>query len=169
MNMQGYQCLTCGEFHAGLPFSYGPPAPALWFTIPENERNDRVLLSPDQCIIDDKYFFVLGRLEIPVIDGNEIFSWLVWVSLSETNFDRMSELWESEGRDNEPPYFGRLGTDLPCYDEGTSNLKTKVHTRPIGQRPFIELAATDHPLAIEQRLGITMERVQRIAECVMHS
>jgi hypothetical protein len=31
------------------------------------------------------------------------------------------------------------------------------------------LEHTDHPLAIEQRNGITMQRVQEIAECVLHT
>ena len=43
-----------------------------------------------------------------------------------------------------------------------------MHTRPVGVRPYIELEATDHPLAVEQREGITWERVQEIAEIVLH-
>ncbi|MGW1264432.1 DUF2199 domain-containing protein [Streptomyces drozdowiczii] len=37
------------------------------------------------------------------------------------------------------------------YATTTLNLKTRVHTRPVGDRPFVELEPTDHPLAIEQR------------------
>lgn len=168
--MNGYKCSTCEEFHEGLPFSYGSPAPALWFEIPEDERDDRVLLSSDQCVIDEEHFFILGQLEIPVLDAeNDLFSWNVWVSLSEKKFVRMSELWETDGRESEPPYFGWLSTALPCYPEPTLNLKTNVHTRPVGQRPFIELEPGDHPLAIEQARGITMRRVQEIAERVLHA
>ncbi len=167
--MQGYQCSTCGEIHSGLPFSYGSPAPAPYFDIPENELNERVLISSDQCVIDNEHFFVLGRIEIPVLDENiDIFSWNVWVSLSEKNFERMSDLWEVEGRESEPSYFGWLSTDLPCYDVTTLLLKTSVHTRPIGQRPYIELEPTEHPLAVEQRNGISLRRLQEIAECVSH-
>ena len=39
-----------------------------------------------------------------------------------------------------------------------------VHLRADGIRPYIELEPTDHPLAVEFREGITMERVQEIAE-----
>ena len=35
-------------------------------------------------------------------------------------------------------------------------------------KPFIELEATDHPLAVEQREGITMDRVREIAEALVH-
>jgi hypothetical protein len=56
---------------------------------------------------------------------------------------------------------------LPGYPD-TLHLKTMVHTREPGRRPFIELDPTDHPLAVEQREGITWERVQEIAELVLH-
>lgn len=168
--MQGYNCSTCGEFHSGLPFSCGWLAPAPYFDIPEAERENRTLLSTDQCIIDDEHFFVLGRLEIPVLDGEEnLFSWNVWVSLSEENFERMSELWETRGREKEPPYLGWLSTKLPCYGDDTFLLKTNVHTRPVGERPYIELEPTDHALSVEQRNGIMLERVKEIAECVWHN
>jgi hypothetical protein len=76
--------------------------------------------------------------------------WGVWVSLSADSFLRMSEMWESPTRQTEPPYFGWLSTTLPGYPE-TLNLKTNVHTQPVGTRPLIELEPTDHPLAIDQR------------------
>ncbi len=167
--MEGFRCSTCDEFHSGMPFSYRSPAPAPYFEIPEAERSARTLLSSDQCIIDNEHFFVVGRLEIPLIEREEIFSWDVWVSLSEKNFERMTELWEVAGRESEPQYFGWLSTSLPCYGEETMLLKTNVHTRPVGQRPFIELEPTDHPLAIEQRNGIALQRVQEFAEAVLHS
>lgn len=66
------------------------------------------------------------------------------------------------------PYFGWLTTELALYSPSTTNLKTHAHTRPLGQRPFIELEPTDHPLAVEQRTGITMDRVREIAEAVLH-
>jgi hypothetical protein len=168
--MQGYQCSTCGEFHPGLPFSYGSTAPVPYYDIPEAEREERVLLSSDQCVIDDEHFFIMGRLEIPVHDADDgVFSWNVWVSLSKENFERASDLWETSGRENQPPYFGWLSTSLPCYEVDTFLLKTNIHTRKVGERPFVELEPTDHPLAIEQRTGIDLKRVQEIAECVLHT
>jgi hypothetical protein len=88
-------------------------------------------------------------------------------SLSKENFKRAVQFWETVGRENEPPYFGWLSSRLPLYPE-TLSLKTNVHTRPVGQRPFIELEPTDHPLAVEQRNGITMARVREIAAALLH-
>lgn len=126
------------------------------------------MLSSDQCIIKNEHFFIRGLIEIPVIDSDVAFSWGVWVSLSRDSFARALDLWETPGREAEPAYFGWLNTELGLYSPRTTNLKTHAHTRPVGQRPFIELEPTDHPLAVEQRTGVTMDRVREIAEAVLH-
>jgi hypothetical protein len=142
-------------------------APDAWSSLPDAERKRRGELSSDQCIIDDEHFFVRGLVEIPIIDGTEVFAWGVWVSLSRTNFERASALWDSPQRVEEPTYFGWFCNSIPIYPE-TLHLKTAVHTREVGARPYVELEPTDHPLAVEQRDGITMARVRQIAEQMHH-
>ena len=164
-----YRCNTCGELHEGLPFTWGSEAPAPYYDIPEDEREERVAISSDQCIIDDEQFYILGRIEIPVLESDNCFYWLAWISLSEEDFERASALWETRGRENEPPYSGELKSKLPCYSTPTVNLAAKLHTQPIGDRPRVELEPTEHPLFIEQRNGITIRRVQEIAEECMHN
>ncbi len=75
--------------------------------------------------------------------------------------------WEDPSREQEPPYFGWLVTELPVYPESTLLLKTHVRTRAVGVRPLIELEPTDHPLAVEQREGITAERVRAFADLLL--
>jgi len=164
----GFVCGTCGQFHADLPMDFGTDAPMAYYSIPHAEREARCDLTSDLCLIDGNEFFVRGCLEVPVVDGPRSFVWGVWTSLSRQNFKRMGELWETPGRESEPPYFGWLCTSLPLYPE-TLLLKTNVHTRPVGQRPFVELEPTDHPLAVEQRDGITMDRVREIAASLRHA
>jgi hypothetical protein len=165
---RGYQCRGCGEWHDELPLHYGAAAPLAYFGVPYDERDARCELNRDLCVIDGQHFFIVGNLEIPVTGlDDEKFSWDVWVSLSRDNFIRAHEVWNDPDRSSEPPYFGWLSTRLPGYPD-TINLKTHVHTREIGRRPFVELEPTDHPLAVEQRTGITWERVQEIAELVLH-
>ena len=147
--------------------SYGADAPYWYDEVAPEERDARIQLSSDQCIIDGEHFFVRGVLEIPVLETGDVFAWGVWVSLSKTNFDRMHELWQTPGRENEPAYFGWLSTEVPGYPS-TLNLKTRVHTRGVGLRPRIELEATDHPLSVEQREGIAMARVRQIVEEQWH-
>ncbi|GGV14533.1 hypothetical protein GCM10010495_30590 [Kitasatospora herbaricolor] len=142
--------------------SYGAPAPVVWKARYAWRRDSE--LTADLCMIKGKHFFVHGLVEIPVLDNDEVFSWGVWASLSEPNFARTHDLWMDPAREQEPPYFGWLSTELPVYAESTLNLKTHVRTRAVGRRPLIDLEPTDHPLAVEQREGITMARVQELAD-----
>lgn len=146
--------------------NYTAEAPAVWD--PAFAVADDCLLSSDQCVVRGQHHFVKGLIEIPVIGGDEVFSWGVWVSLSRENFSRAAERWDVPGREAEKPYFGWLTTDLSVYPATTLNLKTHVHTRPVGERPYVELEPTDHPLAVEQRTGITMDRVREIAVALLH-
>jgi len=163
-----FECRRCRKTHDGVPLAWGADAPVYYYGIPEAERRPRCDLTPDTCVIDSQHFYVRGLLEIPVIDGPGPFAWIVWCSLSKENFERALAIWAEPGRETEPPYFGWLSTVLPGYPN-TLNLKTHVHTRKVGQAPFIEVEPTDHPLALEQRNGIPMSRVQEIAERLLHS
>src|SRR5260370_35938565 len=158
-------CASCGQRHDELPMSYGAPAPEYWTD--DLAEDDESGLSSDQCVIKGEWFFVHGLIEIPVLDADEAFSWGVWVWLSGENYQRMTQLRQTPGRENEPPYFGWLSTQLPVYSPTTINLKTHVHTRPIGERPLIELEPTDHPLAVEHRMGITPATVEQIADLLL--
>jgi hypothetical protein len=44
---------------------------------------------------------------------------------------------------------------------------TRVHLRAPPTAPYVELEPTERPLAIEQRQGVTIERVIEIAEAVL--
>ena len=164
--MPTFQCSCCGTVLEGPPSSWAFEAPDLWYQLPSEVR-DRSELCPDQCVVNNEHFFIKGVIEIPVVDSDEGFSWCVWVSLSERNFLRAAEVWDDPERTNEPPYFGWLCNSVPGYPE-TLHLKTMVRTREIGVRPLIELEATDHPLSVEQRNGITVDRVRQIAEAMYH-
>ncbi|MEZ4661288.1 MAG: DUF2199 domain-containing protein [Caldilineaceae bacterium] len=165
--MTGFHCSCCGEWHDELPLDVGYAAPDLIYTIPAHEWNERVERNLDFCTIDNMYYFVRGVIELPIIDSQDSFVWGVWASLSEKNFKRTVEPLDVAGREQEPPYFGWLCNEIPHYEVSTYHLKTHVHTQPVGMRPKIELEPNDHPLAIEQRQGITLSRVQLIVEAVL--
>lgn len=74
-----WTCSTCGKEHHYIPNSYSYDAPWTWYTIPEDERERRSILTADYCSIDDDDFFVRGCIEIPVLGGEEP---LLWVSES---------------------------------------------------------------------------------------
>ena len=167
MAMQyAWTCRCCGKQYDTLPLSYGTDAPVPWSNLPEAERAARATLTADFCRIDERHFFVRGCIEIRVIDLRESFVWSAWVSLSKENMKRALELWDQSGIDDEPPKFGWLCSSLPTYPQ-TMGLKTHVHFRS-ELRPLIEIEPTDHPLAKEQRNGMSVERVQEIAAALQH-
>ena len=66
------------------------------------------------------------------------------------------------------PFFGLALPDIWLYPEQTLSLKTHVHCRDDGIRPFIELEPTGHLLAVEQREGTSSERLIEIHSLMLH-
>lgn len=66
----------------------------------------------------------------------------------EASFKQWLEFYPERRRSHVGPFFGWLNAYLKPYPE-TMDLKTRVHLRDGGIRPFIELQPTDHPLAVE--------------------
>jgi hypothetical protein len=140
----------------------------MWAALEPAEREKRGELGTDQCVIDEKHFFVRGRIEMPVVETRDLFAWLVWVEVSKSDFARMSNLWTVKGREaKEPTYNGLLANELPVYENETFGLAVKLHTRPVGQRPFIEVVA-EHRLRDEQKDRISYHRVQEIADKLLN-
>lgn len=163
----GFQCSGCGQWHAEMSLAFHSPAPANWLQEPTIASDPNSELSSDQCVIGGNEFYVRGLVQVPVVDGR-VFEWGVWVSLSRENFLRMSEVWSEPGRKSEPPMFGWLSTALPTYSPGTLNLKTMVHQREVGLRPLILVEPTDHPLAVEQQVGITVAALGDRVALLLH-
>lgn len=161
-----FTCASCGERHEGVP-GLASAAPLYYYAIPEPERDRRCRLDADTCVVDDRFFFVRGCLEVPIAGEAEPFVWGVWVSLARESFARFLALRDEERRSQEGPFFGWLSAGLRGYPD-TENLRARVHLRDHGQRPFIELEPTDHPLAVEQREGITLARVGEILSAYLH-
>ena len=155
-----FKCASCDEWHEGMP-SFGANAPLYFYGIPPDEREARCFLTTDICVVDQEHFFVRGCLEIPVVGSADPFSWGVWVSLSKTDFGQFVDYFEKPDRSHIGPFYGWLSAELPLYPS-TENLKARVRLRDNGTRPLIELQPTSHPLAVEQRTGITIERVGEI-------
>lgn len=146
---------------------FGTESPDYCFGVPPEERSDRIELTESLCVVDEAHFFIRGRIEIPVINSDELFCWNVWTSLSEENFIRVNERWNDERRTEEPAYFGWLQTQLPGYAD-TLNLKSMVHTQAVGVIPRIELIEEGHSLTQEQQVGMTWRRVTELVEIAMH-
>ena len=161
-----FKCTSCNEWHEGMP-TFGAEAPLYFYSVPAEDRDRRCILESDTCVIDQEHFFVRGCLEIAVLGEKDSFAWGVWVSLSKDHFTDFVAYFEAPKRSHIGPFFGWLSAELPLYPS-TENLKTRVHLRDEGVRPYIELAPTAHPLAVEQRNGITVEQVAEIYAYYVH-
>ena len=115
-------------------------------------------LSEDFCILHGQHFFVRCVLELPILasDGRAL-GFGVWSTLSEKNFRRYAETFDS-GEGGLGPWFGWFSNRLKGYPD-TLNLNCQVHPRAGRQRPLIELEPGPHPLAREQHEGVTLDRV----------
>lgn len=142
-------------------------APVSWFAVPAAEREARFRLGTEDCVVDGRHWFVRGCIEIPVHGAAEPFSWGVWVSLSRISYEQWRACFADERRSHTGPFFGWLNSSLAPYPS-TVNLKTRVHLRDGLLRPFVELEPTDHPLAVEQRSGISQARVAELYALVVH-
>jgi len=160
-----YKCSICGETHEGLP-DMGHDKPYYWHTIPAEERESRAWLTEDACVIDDEDFFIRGVLLIPVHDYDRDFGFGVWVSQKQENFMRYLDEPDSS---EIGPYFGWLSSEINYYEESTLSLQTMAHFSGDGKRPTIELEPTDHPLAVDQREGITLAKAWEIIHFYMNT
>jgi hypothetical protein len=161
-----WKCAICAIEHDDLPLCFGAEAP--WRTlVAEADFDDRVELTKDQCVVDGKYFFIRGHIEIPIHPMHDTLALSVWVSLSEKSFLHCSSRWENPDREGDG-YFGWLSTPVPIYPD-TIHLKTNVRSRAPGLVPLIELQECDHPLYRDQRDGISAERFREIVHELLHS
>lgn len=161
--MMSYRCSTCGEAHEVLPH-IGIDYPDHYWEVPEAERGPRVVLTTDTCVIDGGHYFIRGVIEIPVHEYPENFGFGVWVSQKKENFETYLKNFDSNAIG---PFFGWLCTNIVYYEERTLLLKTMAHFRGDGQRPSIEVEPTQHPLAIDQRAGISLEKAWEIVHFYM--
>ena len=166
---QTWVCATCGETHRGFPLSWAAEYPDSYAALGKDARKDRAVIGTDQCVIDDREFFVRGCIEIPVVGLLDPFVWGAWVLLWKRDYEAISEMWETQGRESlQGPFPGRLNNRFVVYPD-TLNLKVKLHVSPVGVRPNIVVEEPDHPLAVEQKEGMTLSRVAEIAARLMHS
>lgn len=148
-----YVCSCCGRTHDDLP-DVGFDRPVYAHDIPQGERDDRVQLGSDLCVVDGEHYFIRGLIEIPVHDHAETFGIGVWVSQKRESFETYAEHPDTA---DIGPFFGWLSSAFEFGGESALNLKTMAHFRGGGLRPSIELEETGHPLAVAQRDGVSLD------------
>jgi len=162
-----FVCNTCGQSHEGVPLSFAADFPDMYAGLSEPDRDTRALISSDQCIVDERFFFIRGCLEIPVHDYSEVFLWGLWAMVKEEVFDEIEDSWEEQGRETRRgPFKARLANSLSVYPE-TLNLKLRIVLQPVGTRPRFILEE-EHPLATAQRDGISRADAMELCATLLH-
>lgn len=159
-------CPSCGSTHSGV-FDLACNKPDFWQGPEEQRPNSEVLssnniLTEDFCILDAQHYFIRCVLRLPIIGAaDQYFGYGVWSTLSEKNFKLYLDTFDSGEQGNLGPCFGWFSNRLKGY-ANTLNLTCQVHPQAGRKRPWIELEDTRHQLAIEQRKGITFDRLLEI-------
>ena len=157
-----FTCACCGKEVSGLP-DLAFDAPLHYDQLPEAERAGRARLDADFCVIDGKDRFIRAVCPVPIRGTEEHFAWGVWVSLSAESFERYHASFETLDQSHLGGMFGWLSNRLPLYPD-TLKLQTSVMPQDHRQRPlvWVNQVHADHPLYIDQREGITTERLGEI-------
>lgn len=160
-----FKCTSCEAWHDEAP-DMGYSEPGYAADIPPAERATRLFLTSDLCVLDNEHFFIRCVLPIAIKGSDEVFCYGIWSSLSKENFLRYQSSYDEDMSDWEP-MFGWLSNWIPGYPD-TRSLKLSVQPGAIGKRPSATLEPTDHPLAVEQREGISLNRLAEIVSPAIH-
>ena len=170
---RAWKCASCGDTHRGM-FDLGCAKPDFWQGPEEHLPNSIVAtstncLTDDFCILAGEHHFVRCVLRLPLVGAaGEYFAFGVWSTLSKKNFAVYTESFDSGEQEGLGPWFGWFSNRLKGYPD-TLKLKCQVHPQAVRQRPWIELEATEHPLAKESLEGITYDRLLEIYVAYGHT
>lgn len=163
---QIFRCECCGMEYDEMPLCFGSDYPDYYFSVPLEEREERVELAESLCVIDEKHFFHRGSLIIPINDYEEDLIFNVWTSISEDNFGLRMDLWGDPNRVNQEPYFGWLQNYIPTYGD-TLNKKTIAIENEVGLIPRIQMIEENHELTIDQEKGIDLNKAKMIVNQIL--
>lgn len=160
----GFTCAVCGRFHDDELLDVRAGLPEAIYELSEEERRRRASVDPggDFATLDGDRHFVRALIEIPLTTDDERFGWGVWILVAPAYAPAVARDWtdpQAFGR----TYPGRLATDLPAYG-ATIDLPGALRFRSLEELPAFELDDRSHPLALEQRLGISLERARELAD-----
>lgn len=166
MNEFEFTCGCCGEVHRGIPtFAHAYPLAVLF--VPEDERESRVQLDSNTCVIDGEHHYLRGCIEIPVAGATDPFIWGAWVEISPDNFKRYVNYPAGANRELLLPFHGYLSADYNAYHDSCDGLQIRVHPRN-DLRPYLQIKPGTHVMADEQENGISIDRLAEIYAVMAH-
>ena len=167
--MDRIPCPLCGDVHDLSDLQVGFAKPDAYFAVPVDERETRVKMTADLAMIDGKHGFIRGVLEIPVRGEPNPFGWGIWVRVERDVFDHHAYAGREGFAPVPPPAAGRIATQLPGYPQ-TLGVPVRVEaSQNTTERPFFRTVDESHPLGVEQREGIHVERALEHLSRYLHS
>lgn len=156
---QDATCPCCGKAGATLlSLAYDRPDP-LPNDAPKHEnwlllQEDGDILTEDFCRMDT-YRFVRCVLEIPLLGTTEHLVLGVWGTLSQTNFERYADTFDT----GDQAALGNMSSWLSNAVPPGSTLPVAMTMVPRNerQRPQLMYADEEHPLFVAQRDGLSFD------------
>ncbi|MGE8392277.1 DUF2199 domain-containing protein [Pseudomonas sp. BIGb0427] len=156
-------CSQCGNDHGDELGELAFRRPDALFALAAEERQSKVRESNDWCVIAGERFFLRALLPLAVAQLNDSYCIGIWVELQPADFERVCELWRDERQAAEPPFTVRLANSIPTLAE-TLGLEGLLQLSGPTSRPSVTLAASSHPLAVEQAKGISLHRAHEYSQ-----
>ena len=154
------KCSGCGQVHNFEDMDLVFEFPDEMSKMSEDMRSERCAYTPDICVIDMERYLIRGVIHMNVLEGNRYWGIGAWAQVSEKDFLRYKELWSDEKQGQEPPFKGTIANMMPDDEyPSTMGMSCEVQLTDASSRPKIILTNVAHPLAIEQRKGISSEKV----------
>lgn len=161
-----FLCTSCGKEHETLPEPGYQRPDAVW-QLDVLERARRVVGGNDFCSLHDEAllqpvrFFIRGTIPLPVPEIEDSWSIGVWAEVSESDFHRYCELYDSDAS-REPRFPGRVANAAKGFEDA---LGSEVHVQ-LGtetQRPTLWFPASAAcSLSQLQSSGITLARIHSV-------
>lgn len=176
-NTQGFAC-SCGERHVGL-FPINMHHPLGWQGKDEYEadkdlRMDGDFLSSHFCVVQGKFFAVRARLPLQIQGAApSAFMYTAWASLDRDDFERFYDCYRNNKIDPSARARARLVNRIGGYPD-TQNLVGTTFQDLDGGPPVLIIHGmqagmnNEHPLLIEQRVGIGIDRMLELFAAYNH-
>ncbi|MFN7975181.1 MAG: DUF2199 domain-containing protein [Acidobacteriota bacterium] len=141
--------------------------------IPDGERGRLALEDRDWCAVRDaedteRHYYLRVLLPVEVLGRTKPCCWGIWVEVSARHYERAQELWDDPRQSDEPPFPGRIANRVNGYPD-TLGLPGLVSLTDPATIPLFTLdRSISHPLAQEQRDGVSDERVMEWLMPILH-
>ena len=161
-------CAECGHEHPLDELELTFRRPDVVAALESVERDSRVQENRDLSVLDGKQFFIRALLPLPVAEREAPYNIGLWVQVSQSDFERVYELWDEEEQAQEPAFAATIANDIPNQPP-TCGLAAALSLTGPETRPVLTLGQTEHPLVGEQNRGITAHRAAQYSSLFAHS